>query len=256
MRTDKLKLVRDSRNKSRLVLESQEMSAVLDYILKGLREFDGSERAYAEKIGVKYGALRSWIERGSEPSADKVETILKNLGGDITRALPDYSPSERELAGYASPVKIHGEVSAGHASYSQSPIETEQVLETCYGSSPHYSITQGPIVHLKVSGDSMEPDFPHRSLLACRAPWVAKEAIPNGTPCIMLTSDGDTTFKLFQYSKAYGRVLAIPINESYDVQIFKPSEVEVQLIVVGISQAMRGARRPASASNPMILRED
>lgn len=219
------------------------MSAFINYIKNHFENSSMSERAFAEHIDIPHSTFRSWLDdRASEPKIDTVERIIKRLGGSFDRALPGWKPDINLIKAHAQPVKLHGEVAAGAASYSQSPVEDEDVLENTYRDSDIHRFTTGEIAHVRVKGDSMEPQYPNGSLLAGSPPKVKKELIPHGTPVVLIDRFGDTTFKEFQYNRQYKRIIALPINPAYETQIYKLDDVEVQLIIIGITMAVNGPR--------------
>lgn len=217
------------------------MSTILSLLHKEYKKSGLSLQKFADKVGLTYGACRSYIERESEPSADRAEFILKALGGDITRALPDYIPPQAQSA----PIRVFGEVSAGSASISQAPVEYENVLVETFRSSKYWNYTQGEIIPLRVKGSSMEPSYQNRQLIACRAPLIPVTEIRTGTPCIIVDQYGEATFKLFQYCAKERRVYGIPINQEYDLQWWKAAEVQVQLVVIGVIQALDQTTLPS-----------
>jgi transcriptional regulator with XRE-family HTH domain len=66
------------------------------------RRGDRSESELADEIGVTHTTIGKWLKGEPNPKRDNIEALLKIVGGDIRRALPDYKPQadieERAIA--------------------------------------------------------------------------------------------------------------------------------------------------------------
>lgn len=221
------------------------MSQFLDYVMREFQKSGMTQRAFVDKIGVKMGAFRGWMDRNSEPSADIVEKVLERLGGDIVRALPEYTPPTVEEA----PILVHGEVSAGNAAISQSPTEHSDVLKNTFRRSRYWANTQEEMKLVRVSGDSMAPDYEADSLIACRRP-LHPTAVKDGTDCVFQDRFGDMTFKRLKRG-AGGIIHGVPINLEHDLHTWKPGEVEIALVAIGLVTAIEPDRIFLKTKTPL-----
>ncbi|MCJ8334477.1 MAG: hypothetical protein MJH10_09590 [Epibacterium sp.] len=209
------------------------MSQFLNYVMQKYEESGLTQRAFVDKIGVKLGMFRGWMDRNSEPSIEIAEQVLERLGGDIMRALPEYTPPTVEEA----PILVHGEVSAGNATISQSPTEHSDVLKTTFRNSRLWSNTQEEIKLIRVIGDSMAPEYKADSLIACRRP-LHPIAVKDGTDCIFQNRYGDMTFKRLKRGDK-GLIHGVPINLEHELHTWKPGEVDIYLVAIGIVNAIK-----------------
>jgi SOS-response transcriptional repressor LexA len=183
---------------------------------------------------------------GHNPTLATVEKLLRAIGGDIARALPRDADGETlHINGESMPV--YGSVSAGRVDLAVEEVENIDAPSTLWRDSVYRALTTGPVHYLRVRGDSMEPDFPDGSLIACARPNTAQ--LPDLTPVILRHAD-DVTFKLFQ--RAGKDVLAVPLNRSHPVQQFRLRDISVDYIVLG---TVTPYRQGTSASR-RILRDN
>lgn len=199
-----------------------------------------NESRVADLLGHKgTSQVHRWA-LGQEPLLYKAADAFGKLGGDIRRALPDWEPDHAltRPAGF-----IIGAVAAGTARFAAAEEPREvTVAPDSFLRSPWFAYTRAPesgrrIEWVQVSGDSMEPDYPNGSLLACRPPSNPRE-LPDGAHVILRTAAGDMTFKMAQFKGTgkHRQIIAIPLNRRHDVQFFDAAEVTIDWVCLGMIQ--------------------
>lgn len=198
--------------------------------LKAFVEDCGSQVAAAGKLGIPQTSISDYLKRRTEPKVGVIDKVMNALGGDLSRALPDWQGTSEPS------IIIAGQVSAGAVVHAQEdPRILEGGLAANWRQSAFWPLVDAsrPLVYLEVRGDSMEPDFPEGSLLACGRP---AGPVPDLTPVIARVGD-EATFKLLVRSRHRGRqeVELHPVNRTYRVARFAPSEVVVDYVVLGFA---------------------
>lgn len=206
-------------------------------LLDSAKDKAGSRLALARKIGMSHPAIMEW-EEGAVPGLDRFLELLEYVGGDISHALPgDPHPAR------GSEVKVWGEVSAGNALVSEQHPEYIDALTLNWQESRAWSRTTGPVAYLRVRGDSMEPAYPDRCLIACRAPQPMM-TIPQGWPAILQdVTTHEQTFKLHYEVRGKGGrpvVLGVPINNRHELVSFSKGRPIVNYLVLGKVQPFMG----------------
>jgi SOS-response transcriptional repressor LexA len=181
---------------------------------------------------------------------------------DLRRVLEYFHADPSELFGGASGEKLSpapagddgidviGRVAAGVISYSPEDHKRVPGNKRIWDYSAYRPLTQGPISYVEVIGDSMEPDFPEKSLIAVARPSTGQ--IPPLTP-VIFRKDDEMTLKLFQ--RVDKIVLAIPVNKSHEVQHFPVDLVHIDYIALGVVNPWRtGVQTSGSQSRSLVLR--
>lgn len=188
----------------------------------------GGQKALADKLGVGKSLVNSWLAGGKVETALQIEEVVRALGGDISRALPDYEPDA------VGNITIEGRVTANSQRYSSDDEkrEVEGGLLGYLKTSKLFGLTTAPTCFIQVEGDSMAPDYPEGCLLVCRRPEASRD-LPQNTPVIVsVDGGGDRNFKMLQRVDGYTNL--VPINvRSHDVQTFKTKDVRVEWVVIG-----------------------
>jgi hypothetical protein len=211
----------------------------------------GGARELAKVLGVDQSQITRWLS-GVDPQLSSAVTIIKLLGGDITRALPDWEPSETVERPM---MPVYGTVAAGAVDWNEDGRKRKEVTAwpDLWKNSRYWPLTNPvqtvkgiqPVILLEITGNSMEPEYRSGEIIACRTPKNVDD-LPEGTPCIIRDADGQT-FKLLRRS-IDGSVIGDPINKSHRVIVFKKTrEVSVPLVVVG--KLDPGAGGKASINN-------
>lgn len=186
-------------------------------------------------------------------NADKLPALLRYLGGDISRALPDWQPPE------TTPLEVLGSVSAGVVSIAQEERRTIPGAAVHWRRSVYWHLVDAshPVCYLEVRGDSMEPEFPAGCLLACGRS--ATQDPPPLTPVVASIHGGEeATFKLYRRTRFNRRqeVELHPINRVYEVQRFDAAHFpRIDFVVLGfLNPWTRGAVVRGGPKN-IVLRE-
>jgi hypothetical protein len=214
----------------------------------------GNESRLAERLGMKGTSQINRWRNGMEPKLGAAVEVIEALGGDIRRALPGWQP---ETAQPLAEGMIIGRVAAGTARYSESDSTPVQFSPAPFLRSRWSPYTRTPqsgrrVEWIQVDGDSMEPDYLHGSLIACRPPRDPRELV-DGVHAIIRNAAGDMTFKALHF-RGTGRnreVVAVPLNRSHGLQFFPAAEVEIDWICLG----MLDIRVDRSAAGVPLLAE-
>lgn len=210
----------------------------------------GTQKEAAYRLGVSQSMLSGYVRRDNVPSVAFADRLLREIGGDIRRALPDYEPDGPP----AQPLTVHGRVSAGRVNLAVEETHTFPSINDAWRESIYRQFTTGPVTYLTVHGDSMEPHYPDGCLLACARP--ATRELPDLTPVIARAGDG-ATLKLYRLGRDRRRqpeVELIPINfPQHDIQRFAPGAIEIDYIVLGfINPCKHGYGAAEIVSTPMV----
>lgn len=216
----------------------------------GIKKAGGNSTKLAEALGVSRTAVEKWMS-GTEMRAGNFFGLLRYVGGDPDRALPDYQPPVR------AEVPVEGKVTATSGVFS-SDNERRVVPGGLIGllkDSRLDSITHGAPVYIQVNGNSMAPDYPDGSMLVCKRPTSLRE-MPHNAPVIARV-DGDLTFKYYQRSGNF--VHLFPINSTeHTVQTFEARKVEIDYVVVArfVINEFGKPRKESEIGKVTMLRRD
>jgi SOS-response transcriptional repressor LexA len=184
----------------------------------------GSLKRFAHLCGYEPTSVGRWLDAISDPGSDTVADVVKKLGGDIGRALPDYTPEALQ------PVVVWGRVSAGTVRWADQDGVAHDTLLDVFEHHPFRRYTEGQIIYLSVDGNSMEPDYPDGSLIACAR--AASSNLPDMTPVVARAKHHEATFKL--YLDAGEEVVLLPLNyREHRPQRYRKHVVIIDYIVLG-----------------------
>lgn len=184
----------------------------------------GSVKALSEKTAIPRTTIRSWGD-GSSPGVHHVDTLLKFIGGDIGRAMPDWhSPIVSQAK-----MLVYGQVNAGTTELGGESQYSVPASDELWRSSRYWEITDGQTILLEVFGDSMFPQYRSGQLIACRRPMITA-TINDNTPVIFREQGNEYTFKLYRKS-TNGVIVGEPINRDFPPVVFRTPKVE--FIVLG-----------------------
>lgn len=193
-----------------------------DAILKA-----GSAADLAKKLKISPSNFVNY-DSGSTPSIQIIERIVNYVGGDIKRALPNYSDGSmiREaVPAYGAPgAALLGQVQAGAFCSAGDSKKTLPLDLRMWGKN---TADMGIV---EVVGDSMMPRYAPGQYLICERVKNIGD-IRDGTPCIF-EEHGETTFKLLRWLDK-GQAIAQPINCDHKLIALTGRKVRVQLVVIG-----------------------
>lgn len=177
-----------------------------------------------------------------------IERIVKRLGGDLERALPSYEPRSDTIAvAEGGPdyddLSALGEVSAGDGRVilPERDPRPNRTLEAMARDHPSYPLGAGPVIVLRVRGDSMSPLYPDGSRILVRAVADAS-AVPSGTDVILHDRrDEVSTLKRVLIDPDRRRIVATPVNDHYAPVWYRPREASITHVVVGGLRAVGAA---------------
>ena len=187
----------------------------------------GNLSRLAAKTQIPRSTMTGW-QLGTSPGAHHVDTLLRFVGGDFMRALPDH----QDVVAVApeATLPLIGRVAAGTATFHAGDSRTLPGSPALWRTSPRWHLIQpGSLAYIRVQGDSMSPNYPDGSILACGRS--ASSALPDLTPVIARIGDDEHTFKLLFPSGS--EVALLPINPLHPVQRYPKSRVQVEYVVIG-----------------------
>lgn len=229
--------------------EEEQLKALLREAAASLDDANG--RGGWERLARRLGEARNTLERwgtveGQFPKFDVAAKILREFGGDLRRAFPDWQPAP---AAAIPELPVLGYVQAGVMTFADvsEPIRTISVSPDLWRESPLWNQTnpvmlrnhehkqeRHEVVLLQIVGDSMEPTYPAGLIIACRSPK-DPTMLQDGTPCIFRNNEGQT-FKTLRWATDGSEVAFIgePINPAHRRIVFHRSkDVEILFVVVG-----------------------
>lgn len=218
----------------------------LSELLRRALELAGTQDALAELLGVTQPNVSGYLSGRQMPSLSVFERLLQATGGDLMRALPDWSPDDYE-GERLKDFPILGTVTAGTLQWSptrrlgrvKAPIDYWQKSKYWNKNTSDVRSKVGSetidseVVLLQIVGNSMEPQYPDGSLIACRA-VVDPMQLSDNTPCIFRERGSGETFKLLRWTKGKKHCIGMPINPEHPPVIFnEDSDVQITMVVVG-----------------------
>lgn len=211
-------------------------------------EHDGNESAVARRIGVPPNYVHKW-RLGQRPALDAISKALTAFGWELSPIAPGSVPLR------ANPIIVMGSIAAGAAVDVFEQLEELDGNEAVWEQSALWPHGFGQVRYLRVSGDSMEPEFPARSLIAVRQSNLKPHVIPDLSPVVLEDLHShEMTFKLVQVErdkKGQPRsILGNPINRTHRTIVWQPGEVAVRYVVLGTLQTV--GRRPISHPGPTM----
>lgn len=198
----------------------------------------GGISALARYLEMSRESVDRWASGISTPDVVTASKVIKKLGGDLARALPNWD-WETDSPYDGPSMKVMGQIQAGDVELAGDSSYTISGVSQDLWLGKHMK-TSRPVVLLEVQGDSMAPDYHEGDLIACRQPDSVKE-IKDGTPCVFRVGNG-YTFKILLRSKDK-RIIGHPINPDHKPIIFdKGDEVRIEYVILGKIEK-RGARK-------------
>lgn len=223
----------------------------IDDLIEAAKErHGGSLRKLAEAMGIANSTLAQWDSGTNRVAFERLEKLLKLAGGDIHRAMPGH-----ETPGPMQSLEVMGSVQAGSASATFQLDEHHDSLDFLWAKSSGWPLSKGPVKYLRVVGDSMDPIYPESCIIAVRQ-WNGLE-LPRSTPAVLYDKlTQSSTLKLYQKRVRAGRVaiFGVPINPAHEAMAWKPSDVEIQFVVIGKAEPLSG-REIRQNGNRMVLRD-
>jgi hypothetical protein len=150
---------------------------------------------------------------------------------------------------------VMGAVQAGSANATFQLDEYHPDLDFLWSRSSGWSYSKGPVHYIRVIGDSMEPVYPEGGIIAVRQ-WNHNE-LPHSTPVVLLDKRTHaSTLKLYQKKIIKGQpvIVGVPVNPIHETQIWRPHEVEIQLVVLGKAEPL-SVREIRQNGSRFVLRD-
>ena len=203
-----------------------------EMLRRGLR----TQAELAEVLGKPSASVSRWIRGKQSPAFDDLSDIAGRLGWRMGDADP--LPKTTRVKRQKPPATVIGHVSAedgANADFARDDGRTFESPDKVWEKSPYrHLVANSPIVYFDVQGESMEPDFPHGSFLACARP--ATDDLPELTPVIARARD-QMTFKLYRATRTalgHPEVELVPVNQCIRTLRFEPHDVVVEYVVLGV----------------------
>lgn len=187
----------------------------------------GGAARLSQETNIPKNTLIRWAEEENPNlSFSKACQLIKQLGGDFHRALPNWTPEFENN----ETIPVEGQVAAGQVTLCGESKNEIPVSAKVWRKSQYYSLTSGSVILLEVVGDSMFPDYRHGEYIACRAPR-DHNLLQTGTPCVFQEGDG-FTFKILKRTQR-GDIIGQPINNHHDLVIFDKERLRIPYVVLG-----------------------
>lgn len=200
------------------------------------RELDhrglASQADLARLVGKPTATISRWLRGVQAPAFKDLCEVAERLEWELDGISPAEDGRPRR-----TPVerpKVIGSLSGSDASLAGNGARELDKLEQIWSQSHYYrQVFPETLSYINVEGNAMEPDFPDGCLLVCGRP--TKDKLDGLTPVIARVGS-QVTFKLYRLTKDLARkwqVELIPINDSFNIQYHRPSDVQVDYIVIG-----------------------
>lgn len=175
------------------------------------------ERGYLERLPHRARALHvRKLPEGYRPSADDMSEAAGKA-----RAIASVFDSAENIPGF-DPVPLYGRIAAG------TPIEAIRDDGRTVDVPPHM-LAGGEHYALEVDGDSMiNAGINDRDIVIIRK----ADSAENGAIVVALVDDAEVTLKRFRRSGS--KVILEPENSNHEPQIYDPSRVKVQGLLVSL----------------------
>lgn len=183
-----------------------------------------SNLALSKAVGTTDVSIMRWRKGNAVPSLDNAVKIAEFFGVSLDQMSGLNINVEQERY---TRIPVLGDVSAG-------TLELANLLTGVYISINRNALDGYPreeCFALRVSGDSMEPNYPDRSYVIVHQ----QQQCHNGEHVIVLDDlTGENTFK--RYERFDDRIELIPLNDKYKPLVFRKQEInriKIQGVAIG-----------------------
>lgn len=203
-----------------------------DLLARGVARY-GSKAALAKQVGVTHNAVYAWHD-GSMPALDKYLKLVELVGDEPNKLFTQ--PAEEPPPSPSGTIRVIARIAASSANFTVMEDEYAEHVDADVGTfaraHTEYGNTGDPTVLALVQGDSMAPYFRDGSYAIMRR-WNARRRPPRGTiAAVRIISDEGFTLKKLQFEQ-HG-VLLLPLNQEHDAMLYKPDQIEISWVALGV----------------------
>ena len=220
---------------------------------RGLR----TQTELAEVIGKPSASVSRWIRGKQSPAFADLCEIADVLGWQMGDS--ETPPPEPPATAGWRPGHTIGHVWAKDSEktyFTRDSAWSIESLDKAWEASPYWPFVSGfPISYADVKGDSMEPDYPEGSFLACSRPVSSR--LPELTPVIARVGKR-MAFKLFRVvknSRGEPEVELLPVIQCLRGRRYRLRQVRVEYVVVGVVKPLSHVIVPVPHHAPARVRE-
>lgn len=191
------------------------MNEILERIYNLMNERGVSGLSLCKVIGISQSTFASWKQHNRIPSSEYIASIAECLGTSTDYILTGNNGTlERvQLENEPCVIKVLGRVAAGVPIEASEDVIGEEMITSKMAESGEYFV-------LRISGNSMEPEIHHGSIVIVRQ----QDDVENGDIAIVLINGGEATCKKIE--KFDNGIMLVPFNKEYPEKFYTNEEIE------------------------------
>lgn len=170
---------------------------------------------FLEEVGIPQSTWYTWKKKDKKPDTDYLLNIAQFLGVSTDYILTGKSGTlERvQLENEPCVIKVLGKVAAGVPIEASEDVIGEEMITQKMAESGEY-------FGLRISGNSMEPEIHHGSIVIVRQ----QDDVENGDIAIVLINGGEATCKKIE--KFDNGIMLVPFNKDYPEKFYSNEEIQ------------------------------
>lgn len=191
------------------------MNEVMQRILTLMEEQHKPAMLMCRSIGLKQSTFSGWKMNDRRPQSEWIEPIAKFLGVSAEYILTGNTGNVERVRLENEPcvIKVLGRVAAGIPIEASEDVIGEEMITQKMAESGEY-------FGLRISGNSMEPEIHHGSIVIVRQ----QDDVENGDIAIVLINGGEATCKKIE--KFDNGIMLVPFNKEYPEKFYTNEEIE------------------------------
>lgn len=170
---------------------------------------------FLEEVGIPQSTWYTWKKKDKKPDTDYLLNIAQFLGVSTDYILTGKNGTlERvQLENEPCVIKVLGKVAAGVPIEASEDVIGEEMITQKMAESGEY-------FGLRISGNSMEPEIHHGSIVIVRQ----QDDVENGDIAIVLINGGEATCKKIE--KFDNGIMLVPFNKDYPEKFYSNEEIQ------------------------------
>ena len=191
------------------------MNEILERIYDLMNERGISGLSLCKAIGISQSTFASWKQHNRIPSSEYIASIAECLGTSTDYILTGKNGTLERVPLENEPcvIKVLGRVAAGVPIEASEDVIGEEMITSKMAESGEY-------FGLRISGNSMEPEIHHGSIVIVRQ----QDDVENGDIAIVLINGGEATCKKIE--KFDNGIMLVPFNKEYPEKFYTNEEIE------------------------------
>ena len=168
-----------------------------------------------QDLSIPSSSYSTWKKKNAYPDSKYMASIAKYIGTSIDYIYNgDCGTLERvQLENEPCVIKVLGRVAAGVPIEASEDVIGEEMITQKMAESGEY-------FGLRISGNSMEPEIHHGSIVIVRQ----QDDVENGDIAIVLINGGEATCKKIE--KFDNGIMLVPFNKEYPEKFYTNEEIE------------------------------